>query len=372
MRIVYAALLALAACRSPTNGASLGEATSADLSAPGKALLVYMGGFNSCRRGTPLKLAAINELSKVRDAVTAAGFEARWVLTCYDGMSSTVIRWTSSADPEKVFGIAWNEPGRKGELFDEVTNLTDDLTVPLFIVGHSYGGWLAANLAAYIGRAPNGRGAVHGLFTIDPISPYHCNQISYAATIAKAQNHFSWLMTENGCQHAPIQLSTKDGATYPGLMRNDSDGVVHGLIRTSARLWRNFYQDRDFLHSSAVPVTANLPENTHIPFGTFVLGLTSTPHTKIHVSADVWNAIRGTTLQRLGAPVPVQGLALQEVAPPSAAAEGDSVEPYKEQIEQALAVKKDGGALTPAEQAKIEAIYGAAPIALKSAQQPAP
>jgi len=112
-----------------------------------------------------------------------------------------------------------------------------------FVIGHSYGGWLAM----YLGQNLKLSRPIDGLFTIDPISP-ECGPLGYILGAAE-------------CHEAPTDL---DNAT----------------IRKQTKQWTNFYQDQDgWLHSSEIAEA----DNVHLQY--------RGQHTQIDVDPRTWSGI---------------------------------------------------------------------------------
>lgn len=348
------------ACRTPTPVAAVQSA--APLSTE-RVALVYMGGFNSCGGGTPRGLAGIEHFDHLRASLAAAGKKVSYVLACYNGLTSGTIRWLSSAAPDEIYALDWRKPGDPGQVFDEASRLTDAFTVPLFMIGHSYGGWLAANMAANVVAAhPELAGVVKGLYTIDPISPYHCNQVKYAATVARSQGILGGPADEP-CQRAPLQLGKADGVTYPAAIANNADGKLFGFVRMAAKSWLNFYQEKDFLHSSPVIGGDGFPENKLMPYDGPILSFAGTPHLKIHKSEAVWAAIGAAIRSTIFGATPPPTFAPASAVAGSADAAQPSAEPtlvaHKDEIERALRLS-DGAErpLTDKETEDLRKIYG--------------
>jgi pimeloyl-ACP methyl ester carboxylesterase len=116
--------------------------------------------------------------------------------------------------------------------------------MPLFLIGHSYGGWMSMFLAEELSGPPN----LRGLFTIDPIGP-ECDALGV-------------VLGDSACHEAPTDRNNK-------------------TIQKRAEVWANFYQDTDsWISSSAIKEA----KNTHYEaeWG---------PHSDIAERGDLWSSL---------------------------------------------------------------------------------
>jgi pimeloyl-ACP methyl ester carboxylesterase len=121
----------------------------------------------------------------------------------------------------------------------------------VFIVGHSYGGWLAMHLAETLSLPQK----LDALVTVDPIST-ECGPAGV-------------VLGSSACSGAPTDLNNV-------------------AIKSHAGRWVNFYQDSDWwLHSSSIPEA----ENYHVGY--------HGPHTEIDADARTWKVIRDVVAKRL-------------------------------------------------------------------------
>lgn len=285
-----------------TSGSSIeGTARSAS-DAPSdqrEIVIAYFGGFNSCGSAeNPSGLYAWDRFQQLRAAYARSGTLVHFVASCYYGTTSDTILWQSSRLSE-YYAVPWDHPNASGQVFDEVTRLTKMFKLPLFIIGHSYGGWLATNFAAQAFArygAEDGSKIIQGLFTIDPISPYHCGQASYASTVlqwASPGATLARMITGEGpCEQAPPQITHADDRLYPGDVPNIIAGRIQNYVKRGTKVWVNFYQDRDFLHSSAIESLDGMPINRRVVYTNVPMpGFNSAPHVAIHRDAEVWSTI---------------------------------------------------------------------------------
>jgi hypothetical protein len=212
------ATIALSAC-SGAPDATLSETRDA----PRNPAIVVMGGFNSCLTdvngaSTPVGSARWNNAAGL-SARFAVGAQ-RWVRSCYD--TSGNIFFIEAKAPGVVRRATVSDPS---PFFQAVKDETDDGQNPLFLLGHSHGGWLAMYTAYWLNDASD----VRLLETVDPISPLNCTPSSYYTAIMSPATA-PWMLA--GCMEAP------------------SDFTDAQLARISRRLperaWIHYYQ-RNFL-----------------------------------------------------------------------------------------------------------------------------
>lgn len=265
--------------------------------------LAYFGGFNSCSGSSPEGLAATDKFNAVKAALEALGKTVFTLKTCYDGMDSVLIRWRASGDPN-TYAARWDNPFAEGQIETGLSVMSNGYKRPIYIIGHSYGGWLSSNLVAHVAATnPSGAKAIRGLYTIDAISPYHCNQAGYAGTVAKGvTNRINpWeSRSVGGCSASPPQFSKNDGKTYPASIANNADNVIRDLIKGAVQQWRAYYQSLDYLHSSAINDAGGFPYNRFISYSRpFLAGTSSAPHVKIHNDPVVWDDLRAAILRQV-------------------------------------------------------------------------
>lgn len=210
---------------------SFASGCSSDLSTPSSVsirerenpVVVAMGGFKSCLddgsgRMTPAGTARWNKAERISNRF--ADGAASWVRSCFDGVGN--IFFVTSSAPQVAQRATIAEPI---PFFRAILAETGDGARPLYLIGHSYGGWLGMYAAYWM---PD-RVRVNKLFTIDPISPYSCSWVDYAAAAASPITA-PWLL--QGCQEAP---------------RDFDDGHKARIVgRLPERSWAHYYQ-RNFL-----------------------------------------------------------------------------------------------------------------------------
>lgn len=262
-------------------------------------VIAYFGGFNSCGAPqNPTGLFALDRFLQLKNALTVSGLQVHTITSCYRGVDSNHIVWQSSLQPD-FYSVAWDDPGAEGQLFDEVVLLTENFRRPLFVIGHSYGGWLSTNLAAHLTAKyglDEASKVIEALITIDPISPYHCNQATYAGTVLQWASPGATLarviLGPGDCERAPIQITQADRRIYPKDIVNIIPGRVRNYVKNSTKRWLNFFQERDFLHSSAIASSDGIPENRLVSYTNVPMpGTNEAPHNAIHRDAEVWTGI---------------------------------------------------------------------------------
>jgi pimeloyl-ACP methyl ester carboxylesterase len=206
--------LLLAGCGAP--GYTDDERATGLTHAPREPLVVSFGGFSSCADGpdgvTPAGTDRWARAEAVTREVTLGA--PRWVRGCFDRAGR--VHWITSAAPDTV--------QRTG--FDVLAPLVRSVAEraggsPVYLHGHSYGGWVAMHLAASLPASVQ----VRMLVTVDPISPAHCTPASYLVAAASPLTA-PWTLA--GCQRAPTDFS-------PGARR-------WILARLPDGAWRHYYQ----------------------------------------------------------------------------------------------------------------------------------
>ncbi len=198
-----------------------------------KPLLIVSGGYGSCPiAGNPWEMRQSRQAAEL-----AKRLDARLLKTCF------------SMSPTVVFSKASWEKGQRRRSVEaylrDVAKL--ELKDGVFVVGQSYGGWLAVRTVLAL---PSGVLA-QGLVTIEPISPVNClPRVLLASFLTGAHP---------GCNEAPSDLK-----------------LQFKVVRRAVRVWSHFYQtDFPYLHSSSIAdadstTKMNYPP-TYLPFGAHML-----------------------------------------------------------------------------------------------------
>ncbi len=191
-------------------------------------VIVTLGGFTSCAAGRSAATPAETDRwdRSVRLSERFSRGDQRWVRGCFDRASR--LYFVSSQAPTVVQSTTLAE---LTPFFDAVAALTEGRQHPLYVMGHSYGGWLAMYLAWYLPTNTD----IALLYAVDPITPAHCSASSYLWAVA---NPFNASAALAGCQRAPADFTLADRS------------YLREHVRAGG--WRHFYQ-RNFvpLRSSA-------------------------------------------------------------------------------------------------------------------------
>lgn len=260
-------------CGAPPLGE--GEQATALSSAPREPVVVSFGGYDSCARGdTPRGTERWARAERLSQRLQRAS--PRWLRGCFDGGGT--LRWTSSSAPTRV-------EGTRPEALAPVIRAVHELAGgrPVYVHGHSYGAWVAMQLAYALPPTTD----LQMLVTVDPISPAHCTPSHYLAALASPLTA-PWSLA--GCQRAPTD--------FPSWARQ----------RILARLpdggWRHYYQRRFIpLRSSAFDAPGAPHRSYDVgPFLTHLGG--AHPSWNAHVGADelsvVWYTFEASIAHALG------------------------------------------------------------------------
>ena len=141
-------------------------------------LIVAMGGYNSCKSEDPKKANEVDVnplgngplgmgLFKPFNALKTLlndkyGIKARYIVSCFESGSSANVRSTSAPDQLKTI-----DP----KDFPKLIATEMRRGSPIYLVGHSHGGWLSLQNTLALAEEVT----IDGLFSTDPISRVHCN-----------------------------------------------------------------------------------------------------------------------------------------------------------------------------------------------------
>jgi len=222
-------------------------ASDLDSTDPATPLLVAMGGFTSCKTQLdgatgPRGMGMFQPFSEVLGEISArTGKAPDYVISCFT--SAQPVRWISSRAPDAL---------RETPLADHLAAIkaltTNDR--PVFLIGHSHGGWLSLKTAIALVEERN----IAGLFSLDPISRINCNPGRLA-----------------GCLEPPRDIPTAD----------------YEKVAAGTDLWRNFYQSQTFYLRSGPIDQAD--SNTRL----------RTSHQQLDVDPAVWQSVREATVDLL-------------------------------------------------------------------------
>lgn len=205
---------------------STSDATISESPPPRKAMVVSMSGYTSCRaeRGHhngesgPMGTGFYAEATAVGNSIfEKTGLTPDIFASCYN-LDKELIT-SSTLNPAEA--NVQDDQEYLNELRSVMASYTD-----VYVVGHSYGGWLAMKLMEGWSGSPE---AVKALYTLDPISRELC-----------------FFDRPEYCQSAPRDIL--------------ATGRQH--IRDNTVVWVNPWQDETFfLHSSAIPQADENPKH---------------------------------------------------------------------------------------------------------------
>lgn len=244
-------------------------------------VVVTMGGYNSCRSdssGKPTPMGTERWKKSARISSKYAAARELWVRACFDTKAN--IHYVSSASPNTVKTASVSDPL---PFFKAIDAHVVDESTPVFLIGHSHGGWLAMYTAFWLpSDVP-----VKRLFTVDPISPRSCTSESYYSSLLSKS-------ALQGCQASPGDFSEAELSKI--------------VNRLPAQAWSHFYQ-RNFLplRSSAFTGSAKPGLSQDLsPFLKVGPGA-ARPSIVAHIAIDdlslVWHGFEtviGLDLQNLG------------------------------------------------------------------------
>lgn len=189
-------------------------------------VIITMGGFNSCEssEGTSTPRGNHRWDQGARLSEKFAQESELWLRSCFDKWGN--IHYISSLNRRRILTVTIDT---LDEYLATISTLSERGRNPVFILGHSHGGWLALTT---IHQLPSWV-SVKLISTVDPISPKHCTPSNYIAAIAAPI--FSGTVLE-GCRQAPTDLNDSIRADI--------------LARIPDGSWRHYYQ-RNFLPLSS-------------------------------------------------------------------------------------------------------------------------
>jgi hypothetical protein len=177
--------------------------------------LIVFGGNRSCKpdrndRRTPLLMDMAAKIVDVLAKLRSAGRQTDVLASCF--LDYDKLRFTRDVEA--------GENGRDEDIgVEELIARTGESATGqsrLFLLGHSYGGWMAMKLAKDLA----GRVEIDGLITVDPISRLRCT-------------YTTW----DDCFSAPTDIVPEE----------------RQRIKTGTKQWLNFYQTQTpYLHSGTI------------------------------------------------------------------------------------------------------------------------
>jgi pimeloyl-ACP methyl ester carboxylesterase len=225
--------------------------------APKTAVFAVLAGYNSCKNATRSgpragSIPMANAYLKMQKNLQTKfpGIKITTLYACLNGDAppDAMAEYTMSDTPRK------DRLGNTRDIRAELEAIVKaNPATPVYIVGHSYGGWMSMYLTQTFAGKPNFK----GLFTIDPIS----RECGVSGVIFGGEE----------CHSAPSDLENKN-------------------IKTRTGVWLNFFQNEDsWLTSSSVP---EADENYEIRFEWG-------PHSAMNADKTVWDHIETAVVKSL-------------------------------------------------------------------------
>ena len=224
--LVTIPFLIISCGQSPTPESELLEAVSKVPVENRTPFVITLGGWNTCRAGSEFSGNPID--GKVWDIAKNFqsqvelhyGKNAQWMILCYSYYKQSVAgkgRFLSHKNPDSYQRAS---PSETVSFIRQVVK--EHPNTDVYIVGFSYGGWLALTIAEELGGTMN----IPLLATLDPISQSNCNMVKFIT------NWFSG--GYEGCQGFPT----------------DFEELALQKISETTGAWFNYYQlDYSQLHS---------------------------------------------------------------------------------------------------------------------------
>lgn len=211
-------------------------------------LVVALGGYNSCgSSNNPYSIGMYGQTEALVKKLSARTPKVKYIVACLRTAAPPTGegRYVTSDAPNDI------RVGDAAKLKSVIESMSTKNT-PIFVIGHSYGGWLSMYLSTQLADRK-----LAGLFTVDPISPKTCGPVEV-------------LIGAAGCHQAPRDLENGD------------------ILKTTAH-WLNFFQTDDrWLTSSEIDEA----QNFHITY--------DDSHTAIDGDDRVWTRIVTTVQSEVG------------------------------------------------------------------------
>jgi hypothetical protein len=274
-----------------------------------KPLVIILGGFNSCpdkclmdelmQAGKTSQMLELFSKHKIEQAIgNNYDLEPAYLTGCFTGPDNLILHdmlakiygrftWGKTsllADNPSVssFEVPQGKDLVRLSYFDGIKDeikryvdaqLEKGVSVELYFVGHSYGGFASIHLADYFSSR------LRGIVTMDPISIQNCQ----ARTMVK--DVFGTLTrSHEGCQKAPNDVFSK--ASIQRLKR-----TIAGS--SGKRWWYNTYQDAfPWLQSGTIDdYPGNIPQNHYFPKFVFKNILHGDFHSQMPRNDTVWKFV---------------------------------------------------------------------------------
>jgi hypothetical protein len=208
-----------------------------------KPLLVVLGGNASCEgRASPIDMPMYQRFVRLKETIDQEiQADSDYIITCYENTDPTVFATTSLSPDETIEG--------NSKLVAQMMNQNFADHYPVFLVGYSYGGWLALKTAIEA-KAD----LISSIYTVDPISRRYCNALDFS-----------------DCTRFPSDVSSSE----------------REYIATSSDKWFHYYQtETAYLHSAP---TGQADDNKQV----------GTSHFGIQTHSTVWSMLETDVRARL-------------------------------------------------------------------------
>lgn len=251
-------------------------------------LVVVTGGYDSCvgdRQGgvspfgsnfTAEGVRMVNELNDYYSspAVDWRGMSdkgIRWLFTCYTKSSDLYYQGSNDDSVKQSWDL--------GTIVDRIENLSEGYNRPIFVIGHSHGGWLAMRLMELV-RKPIISGF---LATIDPISLIECNAGVYADALVMIGTGWPGSAWDRiaSCRRAPGDFTVAD--------------IQRVKNNLGANPWKHYYQTHFVpLHSGVIAGGPDFSLDMTPFFNIMAGGVAASwsAHTRISNLSSIWHALK--------------------------------------------------------------------------------
>ncbi|MGE0172103.1 MAG: hypothetical protein AB7T49_04930 [Oligoflexales bacterium] len=208
-----------------------------------KPLLVVLGGNASCEgRQSPIDMPMYQRFLDLKQTIdTEIQADSDYIISCYENAESTVYATTSLSPDETIEGNSKTVAQMMNQQFAD--------RYPVFLVGYSYGGWLALQTALEANE-----NLISSVYTVDPISRKYCNALDFS-----------------DCTRFPSDVTSSQ----------------RQYIANSSEKWVNYYQTVTYyLHSAP---TGQADDNKRV----------GTSHFGIQTHSNIWSMVEADVKSRL-------------------------------------------------------------------------
>ncbi len=193
------ALTGLSACGTNDNGSSELSGSINEKRKGRNPILVVLSGWNSCKKGSndvndPMGSKMWEPAQNYRQEIKSLyGKAPTWIVMCYTYYKQTVSGRGRYLSDENTAEYKRASPLEMIDVIKEKVRNTEN--ADLYLIGYSFGGWLAMKTADAIGGSVN----IPMFATLDPISQQNCNMTRWIT---------SWIDTKHrGCREFPKDLT---------------------------------------------------------------------------------------------------------------------------------------------------------------------